>query len=492
MAITLRPYQAQGVADLRAAYDAGSRSTLYVLPTGGGKTVTFCYIGEQASHRGSRVCVLVHREELLAQTSAALSGMGVPHGCIAPGHTFQPRQLVQVASVQTLVRRLDLLDSAGWNAAVLITDEAHHAVAGSWRKVQEHWAGSLRHHIGVTATPVRMGGQGLGDVFDHMVEGPQIGDLIQMGYLAKPITYAPARVMDLDGVVTVRGDFERKALESRADKPRVTGDAIAHYTTICRGAPAIAFCVSVAHAEHVAEQFREAGYSAASLDGSMDSDTRRRRIRDLAEGRLHVLTSCDIVSEGTDIPVVTAAIMLRPTKSEGLYIQQGGRVLRPAPGKQFAIILDHAGNCGMHGLIDSPRQWSLEDKRVRRANSAEDEEFVPPPLTCPGCFAVVKIPIPDACPVCGHKLRKVKDRLEALVEEHGHLQQVAAERRQAEEQATAQRQAEKYMKLREQDACSTIDELRQLAIRRGYKNPQAWAMAIATARKAKGKRMPAR
>ena len=465
----LRDYQQTAVDDLRSAFGNGSRAPLLVLPTGGGKTFVFCYIASNAANRGNKTLILVHRQELLRQTSDSLTALGVRHGLIAPGASPRFGELVQVASVQTIVRRFDQIQSAGWSPDLIVPDEAHHATAGTWRQVLDRWRSA--RILGVTATPCRMDGSGLGEVFDAMIEGPQIADLIDAGHLSPPTVYAPPVVADLTGVRTRAGDYAKNELAERIDRPTVTGDAVAHYARICPGVPAIAFCVSVAHAEHVAEQFRAAGWNAASLDGSMPDADRKQRIADLAAGRLHVLTSCDIISEGTDIPVVGAAILLRPTKSLGLYLQQVGRALRLFPGKVEAIILDHVGNVAQHGLPDEPRDWSLEG-RAKGKRAAPDGP--PPPLTCDGCFRQIRRPAPPACPTCGAKLA-AKDRAASLQQIEGELRKIEA----------AERVALAAKRKQEQAMAGSLQELVSLGHQRGYPNPQAWAWRVFSKRRQK-------
>jgi superfamily II DNA or RNA helicase len=452
--IELRDYQRGMVGSSRAAF-ARVRRVLLVLPTGGGKTFTFSWIAQSAVARGGRVLVLVHRQELLMQASRSLDSLGVPHGLIAARFSMNLLQPVQVASVQTLVRRMDALH---WEPDLIIVDEAHHAVAGSWRKVLDRY--SSARVLGVTATPCRADGRGLGDVFDELVIGPSVRWLMSEGHLTPARVYAPPQVVDLSGVRRQGGDYQRGELGLRMDNRTITGDAVEHYRRICGGLPAIAFCVSVAHAEHVAEQFRAAGFRSESLDGSMDDALRRERIASLADGRLQVLTSCDIVSEGTDIPVVSAAILLRPTMSTGLYLQQVGRVLRPAPGKEHAIVLDHVGNVLRHGLPEEDRDWTLEGTSARRGQQ------VPAVRQCPKCFTAHS-PRP-ACPTCGHVYQS--DPTERVpVTAGGELIELDAARRQLLEQ---ERKRARY---REQAQAQTLEQLIELGRQRGYKNPVAWA-----------------
>lgn len=459
----LRDYQQRDANRLRAAFAQGARAVVYVLGTGGGKTYTFSHIAQNAVAKGNNVLILAHRRELIRQTSQSLRDIGVSHGVIAP-RVPRMTQPIQVASVHTLVRRMDRYN---WRPGLIIVDEAHHLVDGStWGKIIEYYEGTPI--LGVTATPTRLDGRGLGreadGVFDTMVVGPSIRELIDQGYLAPPVVYAPPTAVDLSGVRTRGGDFAAGALADAMDKPTITGDAVRHYQKLCTGEPAIAFCASINHAEHVAERFRAAGYQAASIDGNMDGKEREQRIRDLGNGQLHVLTSCDIVSEGTDIPVVSAAILLRPTQSESLFLQQVGRSLRVHPGKTRALILDHVGNVMRHGMPDEDREWSLAGRPRGRGGDKSDAA---PIRQCEQCYTVHR-PAPR-CPSCGH-LYPVQER--EVEEVDGELQEVDPE-------------VVRRMRKQEQAKAKTKDELTELANQRGYKNPRKWAEYVYNARQKK-------
>lgn len=460
--IGLRDYQQAAVDAVRDAFRTGKRRPLLVLPTGGGKTICFSHITHGAAAKGKRVLILVHRQELLNQCHGSLDRMGVQHGLIRAGLTADPTCHVQVASVQTLVRRLDRTPPPD----LIVVDEAHHACAGSWQAVLNRWPDA--RVLGVTATPCRMDGKGLGNMFDDLIKGPSVSELIAKGYLTQPVYYAP-RTVDLSGIRTVAGEYNRGQVEERMDKPRITGDAVAHYARICPGVPSIAFCSSVAHAEHVADGFKSAGWRAASIDGSLSDSERTERIRDLASGQLQVLTSCDIISEGTDIPVVTAAILLRPTQSLVLHLQQIGRVLRPASGKSHSVILDHVGNViDRHGLAEEDREWSLEGTQKRtRASSSDGPRF----MQCPACYGV-HAPNPR-CPQCGH-VRAVEDRAPDQVE--GVLEQL-----KVDHAALAAMREKK----RQQGKAQSLGELIALGKARGMKNPVGWAHYVHTARQRK-------
>lgn len=368
MTVILRPYQDDLVQRIRGSFSR-YRRVLAVAPTGSGKTVAFAYITTNAAAKNKRVIIAAHRVEIVQQISDALTTMGVRHGRIQTGHPMTD-DLVQVAMIITLGKRIGRVQAPD----LLILDECHHAVAGSYLAVVAAWPNA--RILGVTATPQRADGKGLKDCFDEMIIGPQMADLIDQGFLA-PYTYlAPPEQADLSGIKKRAGDYAIDELAAAMDKAVITGDAIAHYKTHLGGRPAIAFCVTVEHAEHTAAQFRSVGFRAASVDGKMDPTTRRDILASIGDGRLNVLTSCQLISEGTDIPVVAGAILLRPTQSLGLYLQQVGRCLRPKPDGGRALILDHVGNVHRHGLPDAPREWALDGK-IKKAGGV---------ATCKQCF----------------------------------------------------------------------------------------------------------
>lgn len=456
--IELRDYQHDVEQRIRQAYRDGYCAPCLVAPTGSGKTVTFASIAEQAGAKGKRVLILVHRRELTRQTSRTLDAFGVRHGIVQAGVPVHngAHPHVQVASVQTLVRRMDRWR---WTPDLIIVDEGHHATGKTtWGKVLAYY--SKAKVLAVTATPQRLDGQGLGHTcggfFDALILGPSVADLTTRGFLSPAVVYAPPQRADLSHLHTRAGDFAKDELAEAMDKPTITGDAVAHYRTICPGEPAIAFCASVAHAEHVAEAFAAAGYRAASVDGSMDSAVRAQRIEDLGAGRLHVLTSCEIISEGVDVPVVSVAILLRPTQSLGLYLQQVGRVLRPAPGKQRAVILDHVGNVYRHGLPDDDREWSLEGRHKRPSAPAD----ALPVRQCPSCYSVFR-PAP-VCPQCGYQFPIQSREIEQV---DGTLEQVDSQ---------AIRAAQKRDLKAEIRNAHSLADLEAIGRREGHKPGWAW------------------
>jgi len=385
----LRDYQVEAINNVKKSFLNDAKSVLLTLPTGAGKTVIFSQITKLAKSKGSNVLILVHRKELIDQAGDKLTKANVKYGIIAAGHKPIDSN-VQVASVQTLINRLNNL----WIPSIIIIDEAHHAVASSWQKIFNYYKDTLK--LGVTATPMRMTGAGLGEVFDDLIVGSTIPELVELGHLAKHEVYAPPNKLNLDKIRTIRGDFSKKEVEDELDKVDIVGDAVENYRRLGNNKPAIAFCISVKHGQYVTNKFKQAGYTAELITGSMKSDDRKTLVDNFKTGKVQILVSIDVVSEGFDVENCSVAILLRPTQSEGLYIQQVGRVLRPEPNKT-AIVLDHVGNTKRHGFVDDVRDFDLHQK----AKSKRKGEIAPAVQTCEQCFAVFK-PQP-ICPVCGHE-----------------------------------------------------------------------------------------
>lgn len=400
-------------------------------------TVIFSYITENAASKSNSVWIVVHRQELIDQTDRSLTAIGVDHGVIAAGYRMDFSKNVQVCSVGTLVNRLDMIPR---KPALIIWDECHHLAAKSWLKIAD--ANPQAYFLGVTATPERLDGKGLNIVFDTLVQGPRTHELIEQGYLARPTYFCPpTRDIGLDSIAHRGGDFDMKAVGAAMDTPVIYGDAVAHYARICPHAPAISFSPTVYHAEQVAKAFNEAGFKWRVIDGTMKSAERRACIEDLASHAIDGLASCEIINEGTDIPVVTAGIILSPTLSLSKHLQRIGRVLRPIYGcelaanatdadridamrvgpKPRAIILDHVGNISRHGLAEDSREWTLEGGAEKR-KKAKDGEPADQICQCPKCYCI-HAPAPK-CPYCGYEYeRKGRD----IKQVDGELIQLGAE-----------------------------------------------------------------
>jgi superfamily II DNA or RNA helicase len=438
--MNLRPYQQKMVDAIRLQYQLGKRSVLAVLPTGGGKTICFSYIADAASRKGNRVLILVHRAELLDQASRSLP---MHHGIIAAGRGMDLSHGVQVASVQTVARRLHLLPRDHFQ--LIVVDEAHHTTAGTWARTLEHF--NTAKLLGVTATPIRGDGRGLGEHYQAMVEGPSAQWLTDNGYLADARVLAPPG-FDATGLRKRMGDFDQQQAEQQVRA--IHGDCVSHYRQHLAGQTAIAFCCSVAHAEAVAALFLQAGIPAASIDGKMDASTRRQLLADLGTGRIKVLTSCALIGEGVDVPSVGGCILLRPTASVALHLQMIGRCLRPS-GSKVAVVLDHVGNTLRLGHHLEPREWTLDGLKKR------DREKAPSVKVCPQCFAAMASQARQ-CLECGHAFAPEARELEQV---EGELVEMVARQRR-----------------RQQGGAQSLQDLIALGQQRGYKNPSAWAKHV--------------
>lgn len=443
--IQLRPYQQALIDGSRDAYRRRQRSVLLCLPTGGGKTVTASTVVHGASQKSNVTWWLVHRRELLSQASRTFHQLGIPHGTVQAGYVSDPNACVQVASIQTIVRRMDRLPPPD----LIVFDECHHLGAKSWESIFDRFPAA--RVLGLTATPWRLDGKGLGRWFDEMVTGPTVAELIALGSLSPYRLFAPSQP-DLSGVKTAAGDYQRGSLAKAMDKPQIVGDAIGHYSRLCAGKRAVVFAAGVENSRNIVGQFLGAGIPAEHVDGSMSVDERDAAVDRFRSGQTLILSNADLFGEGFDVPAIESAILLRPTKSLGLYLQQVGRALRPADGKDEAVILDHAGNSLVHGLPDDEREWSLEDREKQKRSAPSDF----PVRQCEACFFVYR-PAPR-CPQCGHA-PEVKARKVEVVE--GTLQEVD------KDQVKRQRWAEER-------ECETLADWQELARKRGYK--PYWAM----------------
>lgn len=401
-ALVLRDYQTTDIERLRDAFRQGAKAPLYQLSTGGGKTVVFAHVIKSAIAKGTRVLVLAHRRELIKQASDKLTWIGVPHGIVAADLDRDHDAQVIVASIQTVARRLDTLPQFG----LIVIDEAHHAVAATWSKLLK--AQTNAKLLGCTATPQRLDGKGLGvhcgGHFDSIVCGPSMQDLVDAGFLAPTKVFIPSATISTAGLRTVAGDYVDSELAERARG--VTGDAVKEFQALPEGTTAMAFCATVAHAEAVAAAFQEAGYRAVAVHGGMAKGDRDDAIQGLQDGRTQVLTSCEIISEGVDVPSVGCVILLRPTKSLTMCLQQIGRGMRPKTDGGHLTVLDHAMNCVQHGLPTDVRDWSLDGQQKKAGDVTP-----PQPWPCLNCHhlnpparthcAECEAPKPWKCRECG-------------------------------------------------------------------------------------------
>lgn len=396
--VRLRPYQQDAIARLRARVRAGVRRLIIVAPTGSGKTTIAAHVIAGAVSRGSRVLFMAHRRELIHQAYGRLIDLGVPEASLGVlmgrDPRWRPGAPVQVASVDTLRHRARPL------ADIVFVDECHRATAKTYRDIADGYPDAL--HLGLTATPFRASGGGLGDVYDELLVVASPQELIDQGYLVAPrvFTVPEDDLPDLSGVRTRQGDYEPGALEAAVNRRGLVGNLVDHWMRHAKGVRTVAFAVSVAHSKHIAARFQEAGVAAEHLDGATPLAERDAILRRLDAGEITVVSNAMVLAEGWDQPAVKCAILARPTKSLGLYLQQAGRILRPWNGQQ-AIILDHGGCVLRHGLPQDERELSLEGARRSEPGEA-------PVRVCPECHAVVPLGS-RTCRECGAVLIPERD-----------------------------------------------------------------------------------
>jgi DNA repair protein RadD len=384
---------------VRAEKAAGRRRIIVVAPTGAGKTVIAAEMVAEATRAGQRVLFLAHRRELVQQASAKLFSAGIDHGIIQAGFSPRPGEPVQVASIQTLHARamrtakIDLPE-----AALVIVDEAHHARARTYQLLLDAYPDAVI--VGLTATPCRGDGRGLGSTFEVMVECPPVAELIASGFLVATKVYAPERP-DLSGVRVERGDYVENQLAERMNDRRLIGDIVATWHRRAERRKTVAFATSVAHSLSLRDEFRASGVAAEHIDGSTPTAERDDILRRLSSGAVDLVTNCMVLTEGWDQPDVGCLVLARPTKQMGLYRQMIGRGMRQAPGKSDVLILDHAGAVFEHGFAEEPVTWTLDPDRraINPVHAARGQHGAPALTTCPECKAVRLEGRP--CGVCG-------------------------------------------------------------------------------------------
>jgi superfamily II DNA or RNA helicase len=365
----------------------------FTITHNSGKTVIAAEVVDRATARGHGTLVVAHRRELIQQTYDKLLRAGLNERQVgvvmASDARRRPMAPVQVASIDTLRHR------SKPPADLVIVDECHRELARSYRELRAHYPDAI--HLGFTATPYRADNRGLGEFYEDLLLVASIRELIDQGYLVEPrvFTVPPERLPNLAGVRVRAGDYAQDQLDAAVDQTTLVGDIVEHWIKHASGVRTVVFAVSVKHSKHIVERFREAGISAEHLDGTTPADERDAILTRLVSGETLVMSNVGILCEGTDLPPVKCAILARPTKSTGLYLQQAGRILRPWQG-QRAIILDHAGCAREHGLPQEEREFSLEPKPKRKRG-----DVVQVPIrTCDGCQAVLPARL-RVCPECG-------------------------------------------------------------------------------------------
>lgn len=370
----LRPYQQELIENIRESIRNGNRSIVTVLGCGGGKSVIQAEIARSATAKGNRVQFLVHRKELCRQITDTFIRQGVD------------MSLCSVDMVQTLSRRLDNIPEP----ALIITDEAHHGTANTYRKIYNKFPEALK--LGFTATPIRLNKGGLGEIYQDLIQGVSTKWLIENNYLS-PYKYYSVKLADTSNLHVRSGEYKADEIACLMQNKEIYGETIMQWERIAKGRKTIVYCASVEASRMTADEFSNAGYISYSLDGTTSESERRDVMERFRQGRIQILCNCDLFGEGLDVPDCECVVLLRPTQSLTLYIQQSMRSMRYMPEKT-AIIIDHVGNCYLHGLPDDDRKWTLEPKS-RQETTVKIRE-------CPNCYAVYA-PTLNRCPYCNYK-----------------------------------------------------------------------------------------
>lgn len=416
MSYEVRPYQTKAEQDVYDAWGSGLKNVLLRLDTGAGKT----YIASKLFKKQKGASVLIaHRQELVGQLSMALAEQGVYHNLIASRKVvqfisshhvrilgqsfFHPQAPTAVAGVKTLLRR----DLGSWRHQVILwgMDEGHHVLReNEWGKAVALFPNALG--FGMTATPGRADGKGVGrhahGVFDHMVEGPTMRELMALGNLTDYRLFGPPSDMDLTNVNISKatGDYNPNQLRDASHKSHIVGDVVDQYLRIAAGKLGITFAVDIETATDIAARYRQMGVPAEVISSKTPAHLRVELMERFKRGELKNLVNVDLFGEGTDVPAIEVVSMARPTQSLPLYMQQFGRGLRPIAGKEKAFIIDHVRNHERHGLPDAPRTWSL-DARERGVRGKKDDTITPT-TACEKCMSVYERVL-VACPFCKHR-----------------------------------------------------------------------------------------
>lgn len=389
--IALRTYQQNFIDAVRSEFINKHKRVVGVAPCGAGKTIMTGWMIREAARKGKRSIFFVHRGELIEQTAKTFDDLDIPYGIIASGYKMNLDEYVQIASVQTLAKRIEKIPTPDF----LICDECHHILATTYKKILDAFPKAFL--LGVTATPQRMGGINLGDIFESMVESLSVNELIQLGNLTPFKYFAPEIGVNLSSVREQFGEFVTEEIEQIMADKKIIGGIVENYRKLANGKQAICYCVNVKHSKSVADAFNSAGISARHCDGETPKKIRAQIVKNFRDGKIKVLCNAELFGEGFDVPKCQAVILARPTMSLTLYIQQAMRAMRPDPDdpNKVAIIIDHVQNNLRHGLPNAEHHWSLEPNKK-----------ISDKIQCPKCQKLIKPEtLPDRkrkCPNCGY------------------------------------------------------------------------------------------
>ena len=431
-------YQQLAVDMLKKEFKRDKKAVILRLACGAGKTVIAADITAKALNKKSRVLFLVHREELKDQTIEEFNSYGIN----------TDNENLKIEMIITAGRKLK-----DFNADIIIADECNFALAKCWLKVFEQHKKAII--IGLSATPERLSGEPMGQVFDAIIEVIEEEELIKRGRLAPYDYYAPKLEFELKGIKNRAGDYAAEELEKVLNRPKIYGDILKYFKQYIPDKKTIVYCTTIKHSEDMAAEFVKEGIKAVHFDGTTPKAERKRIVEDFKKGDIQVLCNCELISFGFNVPDCDATILARPTKSRALYIQQAMRSLRGRPDKR-ATILDFVANVYRHGMPTAKQEYSLLGK-ARKCDNPDGEPEIKA-RQCKWCYKVYS-GVAKICPYCGQDNGLTKQEIKVI--EKAELEKV--------------QQIEKYKSMKERAKAKTRAELVQFARSKNYKIPEKWA-----------------
>lgn len=433
----LRDYQQDMYDKIKEALKT-HKGVCGVLPCRSGKSWIMKKIVESACLKGSKVLILAHRRLLLSQHS----------------------KIIQNARLESVFTEVNHLGEHG-KVDLIIIDEAHISGAESYKKVCDFYNCK---RILFTATAKRLDNKPL-SLAEIIINGISGDELIERGYVSKYELYAPKLDINLKKVEMSGSDFNNEQLGEVMLDRKIYGDIIKYYHKLAEGKQSIAYCTNIKHSLSIRDLFNDNGIPAVHMDASTPEKEREKIMSDFKEGKYKILCNCNLISEGITVPECECCLLLRPTQSETLYIQQACRCLTPREGKT-AIIIDFVGNCYAHGTPTEKREYTLDEKQIRIKNPSREPEVTA--RECSNCLRVYRGTDP-ICPYCGFDNKK--PRRQIAMEEKAELERI--------------QKIERVQKSREQGMAKSYEELVQIGYKRGIKNPRGWAWYVWNGRKNK-------
>lgn len=445
----VRTYQNKAVESARKSVQAGNKRIIIQGSCGSGKTIIAALMIKNALQKGKRVIFLVHYRQLAFQAMERFTDFGMQNdvGIIMAGEEAHYGRPVQIISVQTYGRRLDLDDQSSFlnswfqKADLVFYDEAHASIAKTRKAILDLYKDSAVI-VGLTATPCRADGRPLGAIYQDIITVNSIQELTELGFLVPAVYYGAKKLPDLKNIPIVAGDYNKKVLGKRVDKPKLVGDILENWLRIGCERPTVVFASNVKHSLHIKELFIKWGIDCEHVDAHTPPLERQGILARFKSGKTQVVTNVNVYSEGADFPWASCVVLAKPTFSFMRYWQMAGRGLRPYPGKQDCIIIDHAGNVERHGFMDDPVIWTLEGKeRAWTKPKTKDKEK--PPLICDQCQTQFRGLV---CPRCGLRVKFYGKRIECV---EARLCRLDKEKKQALNYLAIEKEKKQFLRMAE-------------------------------------------